>query len=235
MGYIDEDWAKSFGTEVGSKVGFGLGVSLATGDPVSAITGMMGAFNSGVSLTSKANRDQDVIRGRINERIATLAFEANSRRGDLLATEKVEQGQFLTRATYTEFKNAVLAQEIKTRLIGLRRVVAACPRFREGSYFLAETLEKNGDSLGAKHLLEAAFNTASPVVQIDTVQGRAFELLCRCHLNLGEWEAADSAASLAIKRLPQSSLALAFRANARAALVRVVLRGSPFFRDQTRR
>lgn len=175
--YIDEDRNKSIGREFGEAVGAGSAVSLALGDPTPLFLGLVNATQISMERADEASRARELIQHRFEERLSTIAFEANSRRSDFLSGARSDPSLFLTQSTYESFRDALRATDSLSKRAALERVVRDCPRFREPYLYLAELLHDGGDADSAYKLLAPVADRASRILQREGVRARMYERL----------------------------------------------------------
>lgn len=220
MRYINEDWAKSIGNEFGQALGAGGVVAIFLGDPTPLLGGLVSATEKSMRTNDEANRALDTVRARFEDRISSIAFEANTRRGDFLSNESVDRRLFLTQSTYEDFRNALAASDASRQRVLLEKVIRECPGFREAYVYLAACRAHEGNHKEACRVLQPVARRASRILQREGVRVRMFHDLAAYALELRNAEAAEQYANEALALDPSFGSTLMLRAQARAMLSR---------------
>jgi len=203
---INEDWAERVGGEFGSAIGFGSVAAVVLGDPTPLVVGLGRATKNTVDGTQEANRAIDIVRTRFGERISTIAFEANSRRGDLISAGTADASRFLSIEVYDKFRAAMesMKDSPKASILNLQGAVTACPSFHEARVQLAGLLIKADDPKSAAEVLRPTVVSKSLVLQREGLRARAYRLLAEAARMQNDSAGALDAANEAITLDPQS-------------------------------
>jgi tetratricopeptide (TPR) repeat protein len=206
--YVDEDAGERHGEVWGQTLGYGV-VSLCYGDATPLVLGAIESARGSYGINKTKNRQLTVVIDQFKARLSTVHFEVNARRSDLIQEFRCPGDAFITRELYADFIKAAAIPDPSVRATALSRVHAACPRFREASYYLGNAYHEAGDSAQARAYYSEVADHKDPCVRRDGLRANALCCLAYLAEDANESKRWAVAALDEAPNMPEAYLALA--------------------------